>query len=221
VNVATNFAYVYNREGYLTFRPAYGFLFIPRVSPIAAASRAFFDGGAMIDMWLVAVERRFGLGRLLEIALPLAAIVAFSLWRLRRALRAGSEAPSGRHPGRMKRILAAAVVFALFATAAGLVGASKRWPSKDRDARVEERMKAGLDLFYAQRRPAEAAEAFRDVLELEPNHYGATFQLAFSLETAGRRKEARKEWKRVIEMAKRFRDTGTEENARRHYEDLR
>ena len=221
VNVATNFAYVYNREGYLKFRPEYGFLFIPRLSPIAASTRAFFSGGPMIDMWLVAVERRFGLGRLLVIAGPLAAFIALCLWRLRQALRSEREASASRRHGTAGRVLAAIAVLAILATGAGLLGASKRWPSKERDARVEARMKAGLDLFYTQRRPAEAAAEFREVLELDPNHYGATFQLAFSLETAGRREESRREWKRVIDMARRYHDRGTEENARRHYEDLK
>ena len=88
VNAATNFGFVANHEGYPDFRPEYGFLFIPAVSPIAAEVRAVFEGGGSVDFWLLNVWRGLGLFRLLEVVIPLAALMALCLWRLSRALRA-------------------------------------------------------------------------------------------------------------------------------------
>ncbi|MGH9441895.1 MAG: hypothetical protein ACRD16_06435 [Thermoanaerobaculia bacterium] len=88
VNAATNFGFVANHEGYPAFRPKFGFLFVPAMAPILAEARTvLFEGGARVDMWLLNVGRELGPSRLLEIALPLAGLFAFSLWRIARALR--------------------------------------------------------------------------------------------------------------------------------------
>jgi len=48
-------------------------------------------------------------------------------------------------------------------------------------------MQAGLDALYKQGDPSEAATRFRQVLARNPDHYGATLQLAKALdEQAGR-----------------------------------
>src|SRR5438093_937799 len=52
-------------------------------------------------------------------------------------------------------------------------------------------MQAGLDALYRRHDPAEAIVQFRKVLEHNPTHYGATFQLASALDAAGKRAEAR------------------------------
>jgi len=88
ITISTNFGFVLNHERYPEFRPEYGFLFIPATAPIAAEVRALFAGGDRVDMWLLNVGRASGPGRVLEIALPLAALFAFGVWRIRRALRA-------------------------------------------------------------------------------------------------------------------------------------
>jgi tetratricopeptide (TPR) repeat protein len=77
-------------------------------------------------------------------------------------------------------------------------------------------MRAGLDALYTRRQPAEAAEDFKKALEATPDHYGATFQLAFALEQAGRKSEADVYWKKMAEMASAVRDTNTEQFARTH-----
>jgi hypothetical protein len=94
VNMATNFGFVAYHEGYPDFQPEYGFLFIPASAPIAAEARTIFQGDARVDFWLLNVRRGFGLSRVVEIAFPLAVLLAFFVWRLSRALRASrSEAP--------------------------------------------------------------------------------------------------------------------------------
>jgi tetratricopeptide (TPR) repeat protein len=218
VNVAVNFAYVYNNEGYPAFRPKFGFLFIPDVSPLAMEWKALMAGDARVDLWLINVKRGLGLARFSEIALPLAALLTVCAWQLARALR---KPAADRKPRRLARIAAALAAAVAIATAGGLFAASRHWkpklPLDDADAL----MRAGLDALYTKHDPARAAPAFERVLEINPNHYGAAFQLASSLEWAGRRDEARSQWSKVLRMAESFHDPGTAANARRHLEALR
>ena len=55
---------------------------------------------------------------------------------------------------------------------------------------------------------------FRKVLELNPNHYGANFQLAKALDAAGGTDDARAQWAKVLQMAEASNDTPTVETAR-------
>jgi Tfp pilus assembly protein PilF len=75
-------------------------------------------------------------------------------------------------------------------------------------------MKAGLDLLYPGNDPAAAAALFRQVLERNPTHYGATFQLATALDRAGEVAEARPLWDKVLEMAEGYNDAETAATAR-------
>ena len=75
-------------------------------------------------------------------------------------------------------------------------------------------MKAGLDALYAQHDPDGAATQFRAVLNLNPTHYGATFQLARALDEAGKPGEARPLWEKVLQMAERSSDKPTADTAR-------
>src|SRR5207302_6511642 len=86
-------------------------------------------------------------------------------------------------------------------------------PAADDDATT---MKAGLDALSARHDPGVAVAAFRKVLEHNPNHYGATFQLAAALEAAGRPDEARPLWEKMLAMAESHQDTETAASARAH-----
>jgi tetratricopeptide (TPR) repeat protein len=70
-------------------------------------------------------------------------------------------------------------------------------------------MKAGLDALYARKDAGAAVVEFRKVLEINPNHYGATFQLAKALDQAGKPAEARPLWERALRMAEGFKDAPT------------
>ena len=70
-------------------------------------------------------------------------------------------------------------------------------------------MKTGLDALYARKDAAAAVPEFRRVLQLNPNHYGATFQLATALDQVGKRAEARPLWEKALEMAKGYKDKAT------------
>lgn len=74
-------------------------------------------------------------------------------------------------------------------------------------------MKAGLEALYEKRDAAAAVVEFRKVLAVNPNHYGATFQLAKALDQAGKPAEARPHWERVLKMAQDSKDTATAERA--------
>lgn len=75
-------------------------------------------------------------------------------------------------------------------------------------------MQAGLNALYQQRDPNAAVVQFRKVLELNPNHYGATYQLAAALDAAGAKDSARALWEKMLQMAEASNDTPTAETAR-------
>lgn len=75
-------------------------------------------------------------------------------------------------------------------------------------------MKTGLDALYTQHNPTEAIEQFRQVLARNPTHYGATFQLAYALDQAGKGNEARPLWEKVLQMAESSNDKQTADAAR-------
>src|SRR6266540_6537693 len=67
-------------------------------------------------------------------------------------------------------------------------------------------MQVGLDLLYAKGDPVAATAQFRKVLEPNPTHYGATFQLAMALDRAGNPGEGRPLWEKVLKMAEENND---------------
>ena len=75
-------------------------------------------------------------------------------------------------------------------------------------------MQAGLDALYKRHDSAEAIAQFRKVLEHNPTHYGATFQLATALDAAGKRAEARPLWEKMLQMAEASKDIETADKAR-------
>jgi tetratricopeptide (TPR) repeat protein len=75
-------------------------------------------------------------------------------------------------------------------------------------------MQAGLDALYIRRDPDMAAAQFLKVLERNPNYYGATFHLAYALDAAGKRDEARPWWEKVLRMAESYNDKQTADTAR-------
>ena len=74
---------------------------------------------------------------------------------------------------------------------------------------VQALMQSGLDELYKQANPNEAAVRFRQVLALNPDHYGATLQLAKALDRAARPEEALPLWRKMLEMAEAAGDAET------------
>lgn len=70
-------------------------------------------------------------------------------------------------------------------------------------------MKAGLEALYTLNDPSRAAQTFRVVLDKNPEHYGATFQLATALDRQGLRDQATPLWERVVVLAKQYGDQET------------
>ncbi|MBK9063348.1 MAG: hypothetical protein IPL89_09160 [Acidobacteria bacterium] len=70
-------------------------------------------------------------------------------------------------------------------------------------------MKAGLAALYEKKDAVAAAGDFRRVLEMDPNHYGATFQLAKALDQAGNPAESRPFWEKALKMAEGYKDAET------------
>jgi len=84
----------------------------------------------------------------------------------------------------------------------------------DGGSSVEGLMQAGLDALYTQRKPDEAASYFRQALDRNPTHYGATYQLATALDLSGHGDEAQRLWSKVLEMAEGYGDQTTAATAR-------
>lgn len=78
----------------------------------------------------------------------------------------------------------------------------------------EAMMKTGLDLLYTRRDPEMAAVQFRKVLERNPTHYGAIFQLAMALDRARKPNEARPLWEKMLKMAESHNDKQTIDTVR-------
>jgi len=74
-------------------------------------------------------------------------------------------------------------------------------------------MSQGMEAINTRNNPTEAAVFFRKVLDLNPAHYGATFQLANALERSGRPDEAYPVWERILGMAEKINDKATADKA--------
>jgi cytochrome c-type biogenesis protein CcmH/NrfG len=79
---------------------------------------------------------------------------------------------------------------------------------------VDAEMRAGLEARYTRHDPQAAVAAFRKVLELNPTHYGATYQLASALDATGRRDEAQVVWEKMLQMAEAANDQQVVNTAR-------
>lgn len=74
-------------------------------------------------------------------------------------------------------------------------------------------MAIGLNLLYKQNNPSGATEQFRKVLAINSTHYGATYQLAKSLELAGKHEDAKPVWSKMLKMAEAVNDKATADAA--------
>ena len=81
-------------------------------------------------------------------------------------------------------------------------------------ASVDAMMNLGLHFLYKQSDAASAAQQFRGVIAKVPTHYGATYQLAKSLDLLGQRDQATPYWRKVLGMATQYRDQNTIQQAR-------
>jgi len=80
-------------------------------------------------------------------------------------------------------------------------------------ARLADPMALGLEALHTRHDPVAAAARFREVLAQNPEHYGATFQLATALDQAGKPAEAKPVWEKMLGMAEAIKDTATVDRA--------
>jgi len=78
----------------------------------------------------------------------------------------------------------------------------------------EAAMLLGLSLLYGRNDPSGAIERFRKVLDQNPSHYGATYQLARALERNNQRAQAAEMWRTVLSSAERYADQASADTAR-------
>ena len=87
-HIAVNFSYTLLVVGYDTFRPRFGFMFIPDQAPVVFMSTALLSGDHRVDMWLLNLYRQFGFDYLWGPLLVFTAMLVFCCWRLYRNLYA-------------------------------------------------------------------------------------------------------------------------------------
>ena len=101
-----------------------------------------------------------------------------------------------------------------FIAAAVLAGAacakSNQQPAADTQAQL---MQRGVTLLYQTGDPVGAEAVFRQVLQQNPGHYGAQYQLAVAVDRGGRPADARPLWQTVLRNAQAIHDTATEHTA--------
>ncbi len=85
---------------------------------------------------------------------------------------------------------------------------------------IQTLMQEGLDALYKQANPSEASARFREVLARNPDHYGATLQLAKALDRAGKPEEALPIWRRMMGMAEAAGDAETIQTVRARLADV-
>ena len=78
----------------------------------------------------------------------------------------------------------------------------------------EQQMGTALDLLYNKGDPIAAESVLRQLLQRNPAHYGAQYQLAVSLDRGGRPGEARPLWTSVLKNAEAAKDSATARTAR-------
>lgn len=76
-------------------------------------------------------------------------------------------------------------------------------------------MTRGIESLYTKSDPEAAARDFRKILTKNPEHYGATYQLAVALDRSGKAAEARPLWEKSLAMAGAVKDETTAAAARK------
>ena len=106
------------------------------------------------------------------------------------------------------------LTFALAATALIACASQDRAADSTAGSSDATDMARGVDLLYKSNDPVAAEGLFRGVLQRTPTHYGATYQLAVSLDKQNKAAEARPLWQTVLGMATTYKDTATMNTAR-------
>ena len=86
------------------------------------------------------------------------------------------------------------------------LGTARRRLASPDTASQDAMMAAGLKLVFGKGDFPAAAAQFRSVLERNPTHYGATYQLAAVLDRMGQPAQARPLWVKVLGMATAIKD---------------
>jgi hypothetical protein len=229
LHITVNFWYVLLHERLFEFQPPNGYLFIARHSQILAHGRALLAGDGRVDFWLLNVARDFGAETAGGIALGFALLFLVAVTMVVRETMPGTRLTARLEPA-WSAALGIFATTVLIVTIGAARGEASEQPGPARAADVNTDagsdsstvqaalMKEGMDALYSGNDAASAEERFREVLRLNPTHYGATYQLATALDRMNRREEATHLWKVVLQMAESYADEGTAATARSRLE---
>lgn len=76
-------------------------------------------------------------------------------------------------------------------------------------------MDSGTTLLYTKKDANAAVVVFEELIKRNPTHYGAHYQLAVALDSAGRVDEGKAAWQAFVPMAQQAKDTASEGTAQR------
>ena len=113
--------------------------------------------------------------------------------------------------GRLQRVTLVVVIGSLIACGGTAGSGNAAAANADPDAQL---MSRGVDLMYKSSDPIGAEAVFREVLQRNPTHYGARYQLAVALDRGGKPVEARPVWDAVLKNAEAISDTTSARAAR-------
>lgn len=85
---------------------------------------------------------------------------------------------------------------------------------------IQDLMQSGLDALYVRGDAGAAVARFREVLARNPEHYGATLQLAKALDRTGKPQEALPVWRKMLGMAEEIGDAETLSTVRARLADV-
>jgi tetratricopeptide (TPR) repeat protein len=132
-------------------------------------------------------------------------------WRLRERFRPRPRADLRTRAEALDAASRVDEARAIWEQLRGDPAARDRLEGFNREADEAHWMNDGVAALYGANDPARALTLFQKILAQNPNHYGASFQLARALTRVGKRDEARAAWQRALELARTIHDEATTE----------
>ncbi|MBF0405982.1 MAG: hypothetical protein HQM10_01405 [Candidatus Riflebacteria bacterium] len=217
-----NFWNVVLAEKYLEFKPLYCHLFIPEMSPLIAHSKALFRWDNSVDMWILNILKKYGMYHFIAaIILPLTVLLTSITGLFRNIRKLPSELILdiiSNNSGVFMPIFSKLFpfIFLMFTAVFGIWNVDQeinKWHqySTILENTVQNKlMEYGLIELKTKNNPKNAIKIFSTMLKFDPNHFGAGFQLARALDSAGRVKESILYYSRALSFAVKYGDKVTE-----------
>ncbi|MFZ2957958.1 MAG: hypothetical protein WA705_13805 [Candidatus Ozemobacteraceae bacterium] len=221
IHFVVNFWNVVVFEKYLDFKPLYQHLFIWKMSPLWAHTKALFAADWRVEMWLVNVYRNHGGIWAVAFLIPCILLIGISLLGIVKNIRIVEAQSPQKCEVSFRPIflpIVSAILFCFLATGYAWTADYELLSLNRTGVETVENleqylMERGLKNLRINREPKKAIPVFECLLKLNSKHFGATFQLARSLDAAGRTRDSLPWYKKALDFAKKYGDKITAELA--------